>query len=66
MQLAGATMLKHNGGELLLREVIEGLLLSKDWYRVKKMMSELLYELRNPEAKTGFPRLDNLPQNLRY
>ena len=59
-------MIKHNGGELLLKEILQGLLLSKDWYQVKKFTSEMLYELQKPGLKTGVPKLDNLTQNLRF
>jgi hypothetical protein len=59
-------MIRHNGGELLLKEMIRGLLVSKDWYRVKKLMAQLLYELQKPSTKTGIPKLDNLQHSVRY
>jgi len=57
-----------SSGELLLKEIMQGLIISKDWANVKKKVADHLfvYSTAGFKAATKVPKIDAISHSLRY
>ncbi len=54
-----------SSGELLLKELLKGMIINEDWLEVKKKISERLLPFTQ-RARTDISEIDNLTKDLRY